>query len=147
MCLACEATSSSGDLLGRFRDTGQVPRCSCGGALKPNVVLFGEPLPPDALRAAQKAVARCDAMLVAGSSLTVIPVGNWPAEIVADGRDRINVNETETPLDDRATVVILGDVSEVLPAIARQAGVRVWSFRQQIRRSVNRAIDGLLPRL
>lgn len=146
-CVSCEETYPSDNLLERFRDTGEVPYCSCGSALKPDVVLFGEPLPPDILNASEKAVATCDAMLVAGSSLAVMPVGAWPGGVVAEGGNLIIVNRTPTPLDDEATVVIHGDVSEVLPAIAREAGVNVGSLRRRIRRLVSRAIDDLVPKI
>lgn len=146
-CAVCEARYLGGDLLRRFRDTGQVPRCACGGALRPTVVLVGEPLPPETLRQAENDVAECDVMLVAGSSLEVVPAGDWPAEVVAGGRALIIVNRTATLLDDVATVVIHGDVSDVLPAIARAAGVQVQTQRDRIRRSVHDVIDALVPKL
>jgi NAD-dependent deacetylase len=146
-CLVCDTRQPDANLLEQFRAGGQVPRCACGGVLKPSVVLFGEPLPADAVRAAEEAIARCDAMLVAGSSLEVIPVGDWPAEVAIQGGNLIIVNQTPTPLDHGAAVVIHGDVSEVLPAIARLAGIRVWTVRQRIRRLVNRAVDRLVPQV
>ncbi len=146
-CLVCETTQPGDDLLEQFRDSGQVPRCACGGVLKPGVVLFGEPLPANTVRAAEQAIARCDLMLVAGSSLEVMPVGDWPAEVTARGGKLIIVNQTPTPLDHQATVVIHSDVSEVLPAIAHMAGVRVWTLRQRMRRLVNRTVDRLGPRI
>lgn len=146
-CLACEATYPGADLLQRFQATGQVPRCSCGGVLKPSVVLFGDPLPARVLRAAQAAVARCDVMLVAGSSLEVVPAGDWPGEVVAQGGDLIIVNRTPTPYDGVATVVIHKDVSEALPAIAHMAGVRVFGLRERIRQRIGHMLDRMLPRI
>lgn len=146
-CLACGATYPSEGLLERFVSDGRLPRCTCGGVLKPSVVLFGELLPPDVAQAAQEAVARCDAMLVAGSSLTVSPAGDWPAEMVARGGDLLIVNQTPTPLDDAATVVIRGDVGQVLPAVARAAGVKTRTLRNRVRRRIERTVDQLLPRV
>lgn len=144
-CLMCDTTRPSDNLLVQFRDTGQVPRCACGGLLKPSVVLFGEPLPADEVRAAEEAIASCDALLVAGSSLEVIPACDWPAEVAARSGNLVIVNQTPTYLDDRAAVVIHDDVADVLPAIARLAGVRVWTFRLRMRRLVNRAVARLAP--
>lgn len=52
---------------------GNPPRCACGGIVKPDVVLYGEPLDPDTWQAAEEAVAEADLMLVAGTSLRVYP--------------------------------------------------------------------------
>ncbi len=56
-----------------FLATREIPRCTYGGALKPNVILFGEQLPLNVLAAAQQCARDCDLMLVAGSSLEVAP--------------------------------------------------------------------------
>lgn len=146
-CLACLATWPGEELLERFVSTGSAPRCPCGGVLKPNVVLFGDPLPTEVLQAAQRAVAECDVMLVAGSSLTVTPVGDWPAEVLTHGAELIIVNRTPTPLDDEATVVMHADVSQALPAIARLAGVKTSIFRQKMWQQIDRVLDRLVPRV
>ncbi len=145
-CLHCAAVHPGEGLLQRFQETGQAPRCACGGVLKPNVVLFGDPLPPDVLREAQRAVRRCDVMLVAGSSLEVVPAGDWPGEVVARGGKLIIVNMTPTPFDPRADVVIHGDVSQVLPEIAHAAGVKVLGWRERVRQRVQQAVERRVPR-
>ena len=97
---------------------GVMPRCPrCGGVLKPNVILFGEALPIQALQNAQRAARQCDVMLVAGSSLAVAPASELPQIALAYGADLIIVNFEETYLDDRAQVVIHEDVARVLPRL------------------------------
>ena len=62
-----------------FIDAGRMPQCpACGGIIKPNVILFGEALPVRALMAAKRAVAECDVLLIAGSSLEVAPASDLP---------------------------------------------------------------------
>jgi NAD-dependent deacetylase len=96
---------------------GRMPRCHCGGVLKPNVILFGEQLPIRVLNDAMAEARRCDLMLVAGSSLEVTPAADIPVIAAENGARSIIVNLQATALDSRADVVIHGDVAEVLPAI------------------------------
>jgi NAD-dependent deacetylase len=118
-CLDCGAARPAGPLLRRFVDDGQMPLClDCGGVLKPNVVLFGEELPADALQEAQRLARRCDVMLVAGSSLEVWPVADLPRLARSAGARLVIVNREPTPLDDLAEVVVRADVAEALPALA-----------------------------
>ena len=85
--------------------------------MKPNVVLFGEILPPAAMRAAQAHAQAADLMIVAGSSLEVAPAGDLPALAHDHGARLIIINYGPTHLDNRADVVIRGDVAEVLPRL------------------------------
>ncbi|NOY98847.1 MAG: NAD-dependent deacylase [Chloroflexi bacterium] len=104
-----------------FLENGQMPTCpDCGGVLKPDVILFGEQLPQKAWLEAQRESRACDLMLIAGSSLEVLPVAGLPMQALDRGAHLIIVNQTPTYLSVRADVVILEDVAEILPAIARQ---------------------------
>lgn len=96
---------------------GKVPYCTCGGVLKPNVILFGEQLPVHVLHQATDEARRCDLILIAGSSLTVTPAADLPYMAVEHGARAIIVNIQPTGFDSRATVAIHGDVVEVLPRI------------------------------
>jgi NAD-dependent deacetylase len=96
---------------------GRVPHCECGGVLKPNVILFGEQLPIRVLNEAMAEARRCDLILVAGSSLEVTPAADIPFVAVDSGAKAIMVNLDPTCFDDRADVVIHGDVAVILPAI------------------------------
>jgi NAD-dependent deacetylase len=95
--------------------SGKVPHCECGGVLKPNVILFGEQLPVRVLNQAMDEARRCDLMLVAGSSLEVMPAAEIPYLAVESGAQAIIVNLLPTDFDPCADVVIHGDVAQVLP--------------------------------
>jgi NAD-dependent deacetylase len=97
---------------------GEVPHCACQGVFKPNVILFGEQLPVRVLNDALAEARRCDLILVAGSSLEVTPAADIPFLAVESGARAIIVNLEPTHFDDRADVVIHGDVAQVLPQIA-----------------------------
>jgi NAD-dependent deacetylase len=95
-----------------------VPRCAnCGGALKPNVVLFGELLPPRALERARELCERADVLLCIGSSLEVHPVAGLPLLTRAGGGAVAIITQGPTPLDEIAQVRLHGDVAEELQAL------------------------------
>jgi len=96
---------------------GRIPRCQCGGVLKPNVILFGEQLPIRVFNQAMEAARRSDLVLVAGSSLTVTPAADIPLAAVEGGARAIIVNLQPTAFDSQANLVIHGDVVDILPRI------------------------------
>ncbi len=119
ICVTCYRRTSTDGLLTRFARTGALPRCeACGGILKPDVVLFGEQLPLQTVRAAQALLASSDLLLIAGSSLEVTPAALFPQRALEAGARLIIVNREPTYLDVRADVVFRQDVIEVLPALA-----------------------------
>ena len=96
-----------------------VPRCAdCAGALKPDVVLFGELLAPDVLMRARTLCEHADLLLCIGSSLEVHPVAGLPALTAAAGGAVAIITHGPTPLDGLAAVRIAGDVVEELQALA-----------------------------
>lgn len=117
-CLRCFDIVPSEPVLEQFLESGEAPHCSCGGVLKPNVILFGEQLPVRALAESKRQARQCDVMLVVGSSLEVAPAGDLP--LLARDHDArlIIVNYGETYADHIADVVIHADVVEVLPLLA-----------------------------
>jgi len=100
------------------------PRCpNCGGTfLKPTVVLFGEPMPTDAINEAFDLARQADVMLVVGTSLVVYPAADVPLVAIQSGARLIVINAEPTPFDRFAAVVIHGRSGEVLPEIARLIG-------------------------
>ncbi|HVN14783.1 MAG TPA: NAD-dependent deacylase [Anaerolineales bacterium] len=120
-CTQCFQKVESAPYLQPFVDTGEMPRCpQCGGILKPDVILFGEQLPQKAWMEAQREARQCDLMLVAGSSLEVLPVAGLPMQALDRGAHLIIINNTPTYLNVRADVAIMEDVAEILPAIAER---------------------------
>ena len=71
---------------------GNPPYCECGGVLKPNTVLFGEQLPPEALETAYRETSACKTMLVIGTSAVVQPAASLPALAKQNGAVVIEVN-------------------------------------------------------
>jgi len=118
-CVACYRSFDTGRMLSSFSQSGACPRCeACGGVLKPDVVLFGEQLPQEAVRGAEALLDSSDLLLIAGSSLEVTPAALLPQRALRAGARLIIVNREPTYLDVRADVVIHQDVIDVLPALA-----------------------------
>jgi NAD-dependent SIR2 family protein deacetylase len=91
------------------------PHCtSCGGLLKPDVVFFGENVPPARYEHARDALARADALLVAGSSLMVYSGFRFAQQAHEAGLPIAIVNRGRTRADDVAQLKIEGDVGAVL---------------------------------
>jgi NAD-dependent deacetylase len=119
-CIGCYRVVPTGQLLRDFISSGQVPRCEvCGDVMKPNVVLFGEQLPVKVVNAAMAHIRRADLMLVAGSSLEVMPASHLPLLVQERAGCLIVVNLMPTYVDELAEVVIHADMAEVLPRIAQ----------------------------
>lgn len=120
-CSQCYHQVRSESYLAPFVENGEIPRCpECGQILKPDVILFGEQLPQAAWYKAQRDARQCDLMLVAGSSLEVLPVAGLPMQALDRGAHLIILNNTPTYLNVRADVAILDDVATTLPAITER---------------------------
>ena len=89
-----------------------VPHCSCGGVIKPDVVLYEEPLPEDTVMAALKDIRSADTLIVAGTSLTVYPAASYIRYY--SGNNMILINRDATPYDHVADLVLNDKVGEVL---------------------------------
>ena len=94
------------------RDAKGIPRCTCGGIVKPDVVLYEEGLNEDTLYKAVRYIAEADVLIIAGTSLAVYPA----AGLVNYYRGHKLVVINKTPLGDktRADLVITGAVGETL---------------------------------
>jgi NAD-dependent deacetylase len=124
-CLSCGTHYPLADVRSRQAlDQRGVPRCDCGEPLKPDVVLFGEYLPVDALRRAEELAADAELMLCIGSSLEVYPVCDLPLRTLAGGGRIAIVTKGPTPLDAHATVRMDGDVVGELEALAAALALR-----------------------
>ena len=121
-CTQCFEQYESHPFLRAYIEFGTIPLCSnCNGILKPDVILFGEQLPQSAWNEAQKEARQADLMLVAGSSLEVLPVAGLPMQALDRGAHLIVINNTPTYINPRADVVILDDVAAVIPEIIKRA--------------------------
>ena len=120
-CTQCYHQVDAALYLAPFVEQGELPHCpKCGEILKPDVILFGEQLPQAAWFKAQREARQCDLMLVAGSSLEVLPVAGLPMQALDRGAHLIIINNTQTYLNVRADVAILEDVSMIIPAITER---------------------------
>ena len=112
---ACEECGAFYDL-DAFLQLGEIPTCKhCGGRVKPDVVLYEEPLDPDTVCGALDAMRRADLLIVAGTSLTVYPAASYVYEF--QGKHIVLINKTPTPQDEIADLVLheaLGDVMKRL---------------------------------
>jgi NAD-dependent deacetylase len=115
-CRGCSASYGLVQVDALF-DADGVARCTCGGAVKPDVVLFGEMLPEAAMGEAQALAAQADLMLCVGSSLIVHPVAGLPAITLAVGGHLAIVTKGATPYDGEATLKLDGEVDEELTAL------------------------------
>jgi NAD-dependent deacetylase len=97
------------------------PRCECGFALRPDVVLFGEQLPQDTLFGSYALAKECDLMLVAGTSSVVSPMSHMPFYTKENHGNVIEVNLEETHLSSLISDgVITGRVEDILPKIVEE---------------------------
>ena len=119
-CTHCFTIYPGLPLLEQFLIDRHVPRCPrCGGVIKPNVILLGEQLPLQVLRAAQDVARRADVMLIVGSSLEVVPASDIPIIATRSGAKLVIINLEPTDFDQKADVVIHQDAAVVLPEILR----------------------------
>ena len=86
-----------------FNSTG-IPKCECGGIVKPDVVLYEEMLDEDTLENSIIAISKADMLIVAGTSLTVYPASGLINYF--KGRNLVLINKDATPYDKRADLVI-----------------------------------------
>ena len=92
-----------------------VPRCECGGIIKPDVVLYEEGLDNDTVNGAVAAIASCDMLIIAGTSMTVYPAAGLIRYF--RGKYLVEINRDATAIDDQCDLVIHDKVGETLGRI------------------------------
>lgn len=104
---------------------GNPPHCGCGGVLKPNTVLFGEQLPPEALEVAIRESSTCRVMLVIGTSAVVYPAAHLPAVAKQHGAIIVEINiERAFPDADHVVLEKAGTaMARILDAIKSRRAV------------------------
>ena len=106
-CTRCGKFFGLSDILGM----NGVPRCECGGIIKPDVVLYEEGLDQETLQKAVRYIQNAEILIIGGTSLTV-----YPAAGLIDyyrGKKLGLINKTATPMDERADLVISAPIGEV----------------------------------
>lgn len=88
-----------------------IPKCACGGVIKPEVVLYEEMLDEAVLQASVRAIAGADLLIIGGTSLNVYPAAGLLRYY--DGRELVVINKTPTPADRNATLVLTGAIGEI----------------------------------
>ena len=92
-----------------------IPRCECGGIVKPEVVLYEEPLDEDVLEGAVRRIANSDLLIIGGTSLAVHPAAGLLGYFSGDAI--VQINRDPTPYDDRATLSLHEPIGQVLGKI------------------------------
>ncbi|MHC4661599.1 MAG: SIR2 family NAD-dependent protein deacylase [Planctomycetota bacterium] len=111
-CLKC------GDIFEeRKHPLDEPPYHSCGGMLRPDVVWFGEGLPPGIMEEAFRVSAECDVALVVGTSAIVYPAAQLPVLALQNGAKVFEINIEPTPFSNLATASVFGKSGEILPQI------------------------------
>ena len=96
-------------------DSVGVPKCECGGTIKPDVVLYEEGLDHDVINGAVKAIAECDMLIIAGTSMTVYPAAGLVRYF--RGKYLVVINRDPTSVDGQCDLVLHDKVGEVLDKI------------------------------
>ena len=113
-CLGCQARYEI------LADEKRLDNCpGCGDWLRPDVVLFGEMLPPGAFEVAAEHAAHCDLCFVIGTSAIVYPAASLPEIAKAGGVYVCEVNPERTPLSVFCDEVLTGKAGEVLPLLGK----------------------------
>jgi len=92
-----------------------IPRCSCGGMIRPDVILYEEGLDPAVLRESARLIAQADTLIVGGTSLAV-----YPAAGLVDyfsGRHLVLINKEATPLDSQAGLALHGPIGGIMSGL------------------------------
>ena len=120
-CTNCYRQVQSSTVMDDYISACKIPHCpSCGSVLKPNIILYEEQLPVATWNKAEAACRSCELILVAGTSLEVMPSAKLPVMAMDHGAQLIIINNAPTFIDVRANIVIHADVAEILPHIMNE---------------------------
>lgn len=119
-CLHCQKRYTRSEIQLWLEKGVDIPMCdSCGGILKPATVSFGQPMPEKETRKAELHSRECDLFLVVGSSLVVQPAALMPLFAKENGAKLIILNNSQTPHDHYADLIIRGSAGEILSKIVQ----------------------------
>lgn len=117
-CTGCSRSFTVDELLSLMHGLPLCPECS--SVIKPDVIMFGEPLPRKAFLEAKTLSEKADLMIVAGSRLEVYPASNLVLVTKGHKGNIIIINNTKTALDKVADVIIRGELSSCLPQVVEK---------------------------
>lgn len=112
-CMKCHKYFDLDDIL----DKKPVPYCECGGIIKPDVVLYEEPLNEKVVYQAIEKISEADTMIIVGTSLMVYPAAGYIRYF--KGKNSVLINKSKTACDNMADLVINDDVCKVIEKIKR----------------------------
>lgn len=110
-CMACGAKYG----YDAVKSAADVPRCTCGGIIKPDVVLYEEGLDEDTMRRAVHHIAGADMLIIGGTSLVVYPAAGLVNYY--KGKRLVLINRSATGMDGRADLLVQGSLGETLGAL------------------------------
>lgn len=110
-CMKCGKFSSAEYI----KNSNGIPKCECGGVIKPDVVLYEEGLDDSTVTEALRAIQTADTLIIAGTSLTVYPAAGFISYFKGD--NIVLINRDETPFDSKADLVFHDKVGELLDKI------------------------------
>ncbi|MCD8015621.1 MAG: NAD-dependent protein deacylase [Lachnospiraceae bacterium] len=114
-CQRCGRSYTGQDLLEMFENGVDLPRCSCGGVIKPDVVLYEEGLDQQTMRESVRCISEADVLIIGGTSLAV-----YPAAGLIDyfhGSHLVVINMAPTPRDRQADLLVQEKIGAVLGAL------------------------------
>ena len=111
----CQECNQFYDLNAMLKMADGVPKCSCGGIIKPDVVLYEESLDDGTISNSINEIASCDCLIVGGTSLAVYPAAGLIRYF--NGKNLVIINKEITPYDNMATLIIKGKIGEVLSQV------------------------------
>lgn len=100
-----------------FESSERIPRCSCGGMIRPDVTLYGESLPEETVRKSVAAISRADCLIVGGTSLSVYPAASYIRYFQGSHLIVINKESINVKLNQYSDVAVIGSLSEVFAAL------------------------------
>ncbi len=118
-CLFCHGSYSMKQMIRLYKESGKTYPCCivCSAPVRPQVVLFGEELPREAMARAGEEICKCDVALLLGSSSVVYPANYLPVLVKENNGKVIIVNQMETELDQIAEIVVHGSISHILEQV------------------------------
>lgn len=117
-CITCNKKENKLEMF----EKGELPHCTCGGIMRPDVVWYGEMLPSDILNQAFQVTETCDVFLSAGTSAVVHPAASLPMTALNQGAFVIEINIEPTVISSSIHELIIGKSGEVLPQLIKE----VW---------------------